>query len=108
MMRSKFLALALCLLAGSWCAQSAPDPNFHIYLCFGQSHMEGQGTIETQDKTVSSRFVMMSAVDCGSRAMGKWYAAIPPLCRCGTGLCPADYFPAAHWLTRSATASRWE
>lgn len=92
MMRSKFLALALCLLAGSWCAQSAPDPNFHIYLCFGQSNMEGQGTIETQDKTVSSRFVMMSAVDCGSRAMGKWYAAIPPLCRCGTGLCPADYF----------------
>jgi len=25
------------------------DPNFHIYICFGQSNMEGQGTIESKD-----------------------------------------------------------
>jgi hypothetical protein len=40
----------------------AQNPNFHIYLCFGQSNMEGQGTIEAQDKTVNSRFKVMEAV----------------------------------------------
>lgn len=70
------------------------DPNFYIYLCFGQSNMEGQGTIEAQDKTVDSRFKVMQAVDCSnlSRTKGKWYTAVPPLCRCWSGLSPADYF----------------
>ena len=40
-----------------------PDPNFHIYLAFGQSNMEGQGTIESQDKTVDPRFQMLSTID---------------------------------------------
>ena len=30
-------------------SNSEPDPNFHIYLAFGQSNMEGQGEIEPQD-----------------------------------------------------------
>jgi hypothetical protein len=56
--------------------------------------MEGQGTIETQDKTVNSRFRVMEAVDCSNlgRSKGKWYTAVPPLCRCWTGLSPIDYF----------------
>jgi hypothetical protein len=56
--------------------------------------MEGQGTVETQDRTVSSRFRVMEAVDCSNlgRTKGKWYTASPPLCRCYTGLSPADYF----------------
>lgn len=76
-------------------AQSEPDPNFHIYLCFGQSNMEGNAAIEAQDKrNVPARFKMMAAVDMSSpaRKMGHWYRAIPPLCREGTGLTPADYF----------------
>ncbi|MCF8381717.1 MAG: T9SS type A sorting domain-containing protein [Bacteroidales bacterium] len=70
------------------------DPNFHIYLCFGQSNMEGQGIIETKDKTVDSRFQVMEAVNCSNlgRTKGSWYKAVPPLCRCWSGLSPADYF----------------
>lgn len=70
------------------------DPNFHIYLCFGQSNMEGNARIEPQDTTVDDRFQVLSAVECDDlgREMGKWYTAVPPLCRCRTGLTPADYF----------------
>ena len=71
------------------------DKNFHIYLCFGQSNMEGNARIEPQDlQGISSRFKMMAAVDYGNtgRKMGKWYVAVPPLCREYTGLTPSDYF----------------
>ena len=71
------------------------DPNFHIYLCFGQSNMEGNAAIEAQDRTgVDPRFKMMAAVDMTSsnRKKGEWYKALPPLCRNSTGLTPADYF----------------
>jgi hypothetical protein len=73
----------------------AQDPNFHIYLGFGQSNMAGAGTIETQDKTVDSRFQVMEPMDCSSlnRSIGKWYPAVPPLWGCPTGgLGPCDYF----------------
>lgn len=71
------------------------DPNFHIYLCFGQSNMEGNAAIEAQDRVgVNTRFKMMAAVDMpsSSRKKGEWYTAYPPLCRDWTGLTPADYF----------------
>ncbi len=70
------------------------DPNFYIFLCFGQSNMEGNARIEAQDTTVDNRFQVMEAVDCPNlgRIKGKWYTATPPLCRCHTGLTPADYF----------------
>ncbi|WP_127124554.1 sialate O-acetylesterase [Pseudoflavitalea rhizosphaerae] len=72
----------------------AQDKKFHIYLCLGQSNMEGSARIEPQDTTVNERFQVMEAVDCPrlGRSMGKWYTARPPLCRCHTGLTPADYF----------------
>lgn len=71
------------------------DPNFHIYLCFGQSNMEGNAQIEGQDREyVDPRFRMMAAVDMSAsgRKKGNWYVAYPPLCRGYTGLTPADYF----------------
>src|SRR4029077_18185600 len=70
------------------------DPKFHIYLCLGQSNMEGNARIESQDNPVDDRFRVMEAVDCPdmNRKMGQWYTAAPPLCRCRTGLTPADYF----------------
>ena len=72
---------------------AAPDPNFHIYLAFGQSNMEGQGNIESQDKTVDSRFQMLATVDqCNGRKLGTWNDAIPPLANCYGKLGPADYF----------------
>ena len=70
------------------------DPNFYIFLCFGQSNMEGNARIQPQDTTVNDRFKVLEAVDCPGlgRIKGKWYTAVPPLCRCHTGLTPADYF----------------
>jgi hypothetical protein len=70
------------------------DKNFYIFLCFGQSNMEGNARIEAQDTTVDNRFLVLEAVDCSNlgRTKGKWYPAVPPLCRCRTGLTPADYF----------------
>ena len=72
---------------------AAPDPNFHIYLAFGQSNMEGQGTIESQDKTVDPRFQMLSTIDnFNGRKLGTWNDAIPPLANKHGGLGPSDYF----------------
>jgi len=72
---------------------AAPDPNFHIYLAFGQSNMEGQGTIESQDKTVDPRFQMLSTIDnFNGRKLGTWNDAIPPLANKHGGLGPTDYF----------------
>jgi hypothetical protein len=70
------------------------NPNFHIYLCFGQSNMDGAAKIEDQDMTVNKRFKVMAALDCPDlgRKKGNWYTAVPPLCRCNSGLSPADYF----------------
>lgn len=84
-----FLLIGLLLLTTKTFSQ---NPNFHIYLCFGQSNMEGQGVIEAQDKTVDSRFKVLQAVECAGRNMGEWRPAVPPLCQCNTGLSPADYF----------------
>ena len=70
------------------------DKKFYIFLCFGQSNMEGNARVEPQDTIVDSRFQVMEAVDCPNlnRLKGHWYTAVPPLCRCRTGLNPADYF----------------
>jgi hypothetical protein len=71
------------------------DQNFYIFVCFGQSNMEGFPGIEEQDKkNVDSRFQVLAAVDFPklNRKKGNWYTAIPPLCRPTTGICPADYF----------------
>ena len=76
-------------------AYDRPDPNFHIYLCFGQSNMEGAAKPEQQDmEGVSDRFLMMAATDMPEkgRKQGQWYTALPPLCRQNNGLTPADYF----------------
>ena len=63
---------------------TAFDPNFHIYLCFGQSNMEGAARIEPQDlQPINPRFRMMAAVDMsdhlhftaeGYRLLGTRYA----------------------------------
>jgi len=74
---------------------ATPDENFYIFLCFGQSNMEGAARPEAQDLDgVSDRFVLMPAVDDDSRGRkaGQWCKALPPLCRPNTGLTPVDYF----------------
>ncbi|MBR4348106.1 MAG: T9SS type A sorting domain-containing protein [Fibrobacter sp.] len=88
------LILAACAASAVY---AAPDPNFHIYLAFGQSNMEGQGDIGSQDKSVDERFQLLWSADAGScnqnASKGKWIKAVPPLAHCqGAKLGPADYF----------------
>lgn len=83
------------VIPDTWEYAKQGDPNFHIYLCFGQSNMEGATKAEQQDKVnVPERFKMMAAVDYPNmgRKKGEWYTAVPPLCREENGLTPADYF----------------
>jgi hypothetical protein len=71
------------------------NKKFYIYLCLGQSNMEGNARkFEAQDSIVDPRFKVMETVDCPNlnRIKGNWYTAVPPLCRCNTGLTPSDYF----------------
>lgn len=74
---------------------AAQDENFHVYLCLGQSNMEGNAQVEPVDRqNVPERFKMMAAVDFkeSGRTQGEWYTAVPPLVRQYTGLTPMDYF----------------
>jgi len=71
------------------------DTNRFVFLCLGQSNMEGFPGIEEQDNgPVDERFQVLAAVDFPNlgRIKGNWYRAVPPLCRPSTGLGPADYF----------------
>ncbi|MCG6915552.1 sialate O-acetylesterase [bacterium BMS3Abin03] len=94
-MKSKLLLFLLTGLILTSTKVFSQDQNFYIFLCFGQSNMEGFPGIEEQDKkNVDDRFQVLAAVDFPKldRKKGNWYTAIPPLCRPSTGLCPADYF----------------
>jgi hypothetical protein len=86
--------------------------NFHIYLAFGQSNMEGQnwsnGSLAygsdvlpvSYKQNVDKRFRVMTAVagtyklagGTERREQGNWYTAVPPLIKNTLGISPADYF----------------
>lgn len=90
-MRLFLLAAVLSVSSNAF----SQDLNFYIFLCFGQSNMEGFPGIQPEDKTaVDDRFQVLAVVDFPNleRKKGNWYPAIPPLCRSSSGLCPADYF----------------
>jgi hypothetical protein len=91
-MKKAIIFVGLLLVSMSSFAQ---DPNFYIFLSFGQSNMEGNAPFEAQDTiNVDRRFQVLEAVNCNqlNRTKGNWYTAIPPLSRCNTGLTPVDYF----------------
>ena len=91
----KKILFSLLLMLPMMQLQAAVDPNFYIFLCFGQSNMEGAAKPEAQDlKSPGPRFLLMPAVDDAQRGrkMGEWCEAVPPLCRPNTGLTPADWF----------------
>lgn len=91
-MKVKSILVTLLLMATI--TTFSQNPDFHIYLCFGQSNMAGASRAEAQDSTVDARFQMMAAMDCPDkgRVMGNWYTATPPICDCKAGISPADYF----------------
>ena len=91
----KTFFLTMILMLSALKMQAAVDPNFYIFLCFGQSNMEGAARPEAQDlKSPGPRFLLMPAVDFPEqgRKIGEWCEASAPLCRPNTGLTPADWF----------------
>ena len=95
MKRLLFVAVLLAtVLLG---AKADVDPNFYIYICFGQSNMEGNAQPESIDKntsTIDNRFRLLATCNFSSpsRKMGNWYKATPPLVSPNGGLGPTDYF----------------
>ena len=91
----KRLFFSSVLLAG-WLlgAQAEVDPNFYIYLCFGQSNMEGNARWENMDNEVDERFQMLATCNFSSpkRTLGNWYTANCPIVSPWGGLGMADYF----------------
>src|SRR3954452_5736068 len=94
-MRAKLASVLLVAAVAAAAARAeGPDPKFYVFLCLGQSNMEGFPGIEEQDKAAADRFRVLAAIDFPKqdRKKGEWYPAVPPLCRPSAGLCPADYF----------------
>jgi len=92
-MKSNLFLPTIFLLLSA--ASFAQDKKFYIFLSFGQSNMEGNAPVRPEDTVgVNERFRVMEAVDCPglNRIKGHWYTAVPPLCRCHTGLTITDFF----------------
>lgn len=86
-------AFLLVMMCSVFDGKAEVDPKFQIYLCFGQSNMEGGVPAEGVDlEYVDPRFQVL-ATDAAneSRKMGEWYTAYPNIVGLG-GLCPIDYF----------------
>ena len=88
------LSLIICYLSLSP-VRAEVDPNFYIYICFGQSNMEGNAQPEAIDKqNIDNRFRLLATCNFSnpSRTKGNWYKATPPLVSPNGGLGPTDYF----------------
>ena len=85
--------IAVLLLLGK-SAFADPDPNFYVFLCFGQSNMESGGRMAGMDRSVDKRFQVMADFDSDTREWkrGNWYDAVPPVSARGNGICMIDYF----------------
>ena len=103
----KFMALAgvaagLSVFAVG--ANAAPNPNFHIYIAYGQSNMAGNGDIVPSEDQANppKNFIMLASHNANasqrsgktnqSIKTGEWYPAIPPMFHPFENLSPADYF----------------
>ena len=85
-------------------ANAAPNPNFHIYIAYGQSNMSGNGDIvPAEDQATDPKNFLMLASHKANASQrsgkttqsietGKWYPAIPPMFHPTENLSPADYF----------------
>ena len=94
-MKKTLFIILFGLMAGLTKAQTEVDPNFYIYICFGQSNMEGNAQWESQDVgNVDERFQMLATCNFSSpyRKMGNWYKATCPIVSPVGKLGPTDYF----------------
>ena len=86
------IMMLLCAVMG---VKAEVDPNFYIYICFGQSNMEGNAQWESQDVgNVDPRFQMLATCNFNSpkRTLGNWYKAECPIVSPVGKLGPTDYF----------------
>ena len=96
---SRFTSVA-CFAAGfiafgSAPAGAAPDPNFHIYIAYGQSNMGGTADAQSADKAENPRFKIFASQKCsgkGRNTLGEVYPAVPSLFNCGNTISIADWF----------------
>ncbi|MBR5729917.1 MAG: hypothetical protein IKX61_06900 [Prevotella sp.] len=89
------MILGVFMFAASLEVKAEVDPNFHVYICFGQSNMEGNANWEKQDEgNVDSRFKMLAPCnfDNPKRTKGNWYTAKCPIVSPVGKLGPTDYF----------------
>ena len=94
-MRKTLLAIMITASILGTKAADEPDPNFYIYICFGQSNMEGNAQWEAQDEgNVDERFQMLATCnfDKPKRTLGNWYKAECPIVSPVGKLGPTDYF----------------
>ena len=94
-MKRILYSVFIMLISASAAFSQNPDPDFHIYLCIGQSNMEAGAKPAEQDMDFDDpRFSFMAAVDMPNlgRKKGNWYTAVPPICREGNNMGPVDFF----------------
>ena len=95
MKKLALLIMGLFMLTTSIETKAEVDPNFHIYICFGQSNMEGNAQWGAQDVgNVDARFQMLATCNFNSpkRTLGNWYTASCPIVSPDGKLGPTDYF----------------
>ena len=94
----KFLTMAPWLVGSvllfATMVNAAPDPNFHVYIAYGQSNMAGAGTVRSGvDNVEHPRYKMFATTSCTRYpTVGEIYPAVPPMFHCGEGLSVADWF----------------
>ena len=97
MQMKQFLLTTMMLMCAVMGAKAEVDPNFYIYICFGQSNMEGNAMWESQDEgNVDPRFQMLATCNFNNtnpkRTLGNWYTAECPIVSPDGKLGPTDYF----------------
>lgn len=99
------ILLTMMLMCSAMGAKAEVDPDFYIYICFGQSNMEGNADWEVQDEGVDPRFQMLATCNFPERTVkgnsskkiparqkGNWYTAECPIVSPVGKLGPSDYF----------------
>ncbi len=112
MFLKKVLLISLLAALPATQISAEPDPDFHIYLLFGQSNMaggaagqyDGEGTKGVDDYCdTNPRVQVLAWGDCNrtpypcpnrllKRTFDQWYTAFPPYHNCHEGIGPADGF----------------
>ena len=94
-MKKLLFMTGLMLMTSYLNVNAEVDPDFYIYICFGQSNMEGNAQWEAQDEgNVDERFQMLATCDFDNpkRTLGNWYKAECPIVSPVGKLGPSDYF----------------